>query len=710
MKKLYILSIILLIAQQLQAVVVTTTADEVPAVAGSLRQAIIDANNDLSVGLVPIDFNIPESDPGLNKDTGCWLIIPTEALPPIVRPVVIDGTTQPAATFPIPTPPIRIELSGQGYTFDQNIFNDGPALPYGLVLAPGSDGSTIKGLLINLFVGLPEDFLRIAGAGIHIESSNNHIIQNFFGTSCEGKKADEQREDAGVQRANAAAVQMVGPGAFGNTIGSSNPKERNIISGSRYEHGAVRISSGAHDNRVIGNYINLDCTGKAVIGETAAGVMIEKGSFENCIGGEEPGEGNVISGCTYWQIGIYNLISVGFFEFSLNNKIVGNFLGIDACGKKALCKHSGDGISLTAGASGTIIKHNVISGVYRGIFAYQLIVKVDDLTICNNKIGTDASGKEILGNQDAGIHLQFSSGSVIKCNTVAGSRVGLIIDGQSSNNVVCANTICKNCGDGIQIGSQAALLTENNQIGGPGCDDKNVICDNQGNGICITYFTASDTTVENNEVKENDKNGIKVLVSSNHLINGNCITKNGCAGVLIDDLGAQVCETEVSFAPAVVVNPATGVPQEIPGSLEIIEKALAAVSNKIICNSIADNDKSGIQLGKNNQAECGPNRLQEAPEITSVVRSKKETVVSGTLTSEPLQRYLIQLFANQKDRNPLELRGITEGKKVLVSFEVVTNGAGFAPFEVTLCNSFKFISATATRLTTCDTSEFSNNK
>src|SRR5436190_6264800 len=54
--------------------------------AGSLRQAILDANTNL--GLDTICFNIPGS--------GVHTISLTSALPPIADPVFIDGYTQPA--------------------------------------------------------------------------------------------------------------------------------------------------------------------------------------------------------------------------------------------------------------------------------------------------------------------------------------------------------------------------------------------------------------------------------------------------------------------------------------------------------------------------------------------------------------------------------------------------------------------------------------
>src|SRR5262245_40645020 len=63
---------------------VTTAAD---AGAGSLRQAILDAN--AAAGADTIAFNIP--------GTAVHTILPTTQLPKITGPIVIDGYTQPGS-------------------------------------------------------------------------------------------------------------------------------------------------------------------------------------------------------------------------------------------------------------------------------------------------------------------------------------------------------------------------------------------------------------------------------------------------------------------------------------------------------------------------------------------------------------------------------------------------------------------------------------
>ncbi|HYX46657.1 MAG TPA: hypothetical protein VE820_07535, partial [Sphingomicrobium sp.] len=78
---------VLLLAPALPAATftVTTTADSG---AGSLRQAILDAN--ANAGTDTIEFNIPGS--------GVQTIAPSTALPDIAEAVTIDGYTQPGAS------------------------------------------------------------------------------------------------------------------------------------------------------------------------------------------------------------------------------------------------------------------------------------------------------------------------------------------------------------------------------------------------------------------------------------------------------------------------------------------------------------------------------------------------------------------------------------------------------------------------------------
>src|SRR6266567_2845791 len=103
--------------------------------AGSLRQAILDANN--AVGNDLIDFRIPGTKP--------YAITPASALPSITDPVTIDGTTQTNFTG---TPIIQLNGANAG------------ASANGLLILGGD--SAVRGLVVNRF---SRSGIRIEGLG-----------------------------------------------------------------------------------------------------------------------------------------------------------------------------------------------------------------------------------------------------------------------------------------------------------------------------------------------------------------------------------------------------------------------------------------------------------------------------------------------------------------------------------------------------------------
>jgi CSLREA domain-containing protein len=157
----------------------------------SLREAIIAANN--SAETVTISFNI--TDPlvgGAHTFT-----IGAGGLPAITDTVIIDGTTDPDYAG---TPMIVLDGSAAGAGVD------------GIVLAAGSDGSTIRGLVINQF----------GNEGIWINgSSGNLIAGNYIGTDVSGT----------LDRGNASEGIKISGGASNNVIGGATSADRNVISG-----------------------------------------------------------------------------------------------------------------------------------------------------------------------------------------------------------------------------------------------------------------------------------------------------------------------------------------------------------------------------------------------------------------------------------------------------------------------------------------------
>src|SRR5262245_3824364 len=225
---------------------VTNTADSG---AGSLRQAITDAN--ANAGTDTIAFNIPGS--GVHT-----IDVPTQ-LPTITSPVIIDGATQPGyAGNPL------IELHGQGVT--------------GLYVISG--GTTIRGLVLNSF-----------STAILFQSSGGNLIEGcYVGTDATGTV---DASSGGI------GIRMIS--SDNNTIGGTSASSHNLISGNDSVAISVESSNGV---TIKGNLIGTDITGAVALPNGTAGVNLS-GANNATIGGSTAGERNVISGNLGSGIWIY---------------------------------------------------------------------------------------------------------------------------------------------------------------------------------------------------------------------------------------------------------------------------------------------------------------------------------------------------------------------------------------------------------------------
>jgi len=318
-------------------ITVTTTNDSLP---GSLRQAIIEA--DSSSHADTIQFNIPTSDPGFNADTGVWTIQPDTVLPYLLGDsTVIDGISQ--STYQGDTNPHGPEIEIDGTNVEDN----------GFVIEGASN--KISGLIIN----------RFARFGIWIEDSEalyNIIAGNYIGTDATGE----------FSRGNERGGILISGYAERNIIGGMSPSERNIISGATHHgniyHGNGLTIIGGYRNTIIGNYIGTNKDGTIPLPNVDYGICLTFAE-ENVIGGLEDGAANVISG---------NLIGGIFIRYSntMNNTILGNFIGTDVTGRYNLGNFR-EGIYLEWGTKNNVIgPQNVIR--YNG--NYGIIVRHDSTT------------------------------------------------------------------------------------------------------------------------------------------------------------------------------------------------------------------------------------------------------------------------------------------------------------------------------------------
>lgn len=367
---------------------------------GSLRWAIVEANRD--DGPTRIEFDIPGE--------GAQTIRLNAALAPLVRPVVIDGRSQPGYDgFPL------IRLDGSS-------------------LAPGTDGLVVAGgnsLIAGLVVtGFPGAGIMLAGA------SGNLVESSYVGVDPSGGRAS----------ANGEGVLILGSSY--NTIGGASAG--NLISGNL--GAGIRIASAGGEslgNRIIGNRIGTDSEGETALGNRTGGVLIAGGGGNHLAG-------NLISGNRGAGITLTGRTA--------DNAIVGNVIGLTADGARRL-GNLGDGVLIDSAPGNQIgglstdqanqISGNQGSGVRTRNDSAGLVVQ-------GNQIGTDASGSRALGNLGDGVTLGTSrnliggessgAGNVIAHNGVGSVGSGVRLVGQVDGNAILSNAIYDNADLGINLG------------------------------------------------------------------------------------------------------------------------------------------------------------------------------------------------------------------------------------------------------------------
>lgn len=252
--------------------------------------------------------------------TGPFTFTPGSPLPDIVVPVEIVGTTQSGASCPTSNSPANLLIVLDGINAGTN--------EDGLVLDTGSDGSSVRGLVIGNF---DDDGIRINSNGNNVRC--NHIGLDATGNSPMGNGTGifvaGMDNDIGGAIAHAArnvisandgyAIQLygsanriennfIGPTAVGlndlgngsgilisfddNTIGSSRPFGRNLISGN--DGNGIYISQ-SDNNHLLGNYIGVARDGVTPLANNSNGVVVFGNALGNVIGGVGNGEGNIIA-------------------------------------------------------------------------------------------------------------------------------------------------------------------------------------------------------------------------------------------------------------------------------------------------------------------------------------------------------------------------------------------------------------------------------
>jgi hypothetical protein len=334
-------------------ITVTGTGDTI-AVDGlvTLREAITSANNNANVngdvvavggyGTDTINFAI--------SGGGVKTITLTAALPTITGVVTINGYTQGVATPNTlangDNAVLLIELNGA--SAGAGTAKVGIA---GLTLGSGSDGSTVRGLVIN----------RFSGDGILVKSDGNTIAGNFLGINPAGTTGG-----TGLGNAN-TSFDLVTPfragiyvdNASSNTIGGTTPAARNVVGGNILDN--IHLSgdaAGATANVVQGNFVGVNAAGTGIL-FTSGFFGIEVGGVNasgNTIGGTSAGSRNVVGG---------NGDGIELDDGAHDNIIQGNFAGVGADGVAATGNRL-HGIALRDLGGSPGVSGNLIGGTVAG--------------------------------------------------------------------------------------------------------------------------------------------------------------------------------------------------------------------------------------------------------------------------------------------------------------------------------------------------------
>jgi hypothetical protein len=279
-------------------------------------------------------------------------------------------------------------------------------------------------------------------AGVFIQNSgtmSNTILGNYVGTDISGMIA--LPNDDGV---------FIGLEATNNTIGGLVPSARNLISGNRAD-GVWIQDAGTMGNIILGNYIGTTISGDASLGNERSGVGIGFGAKNNIIGGLAPVARNLISGNGMDGVWIQD-------AGTMNNTIVGNYIGTNISGTSAVPNSYGVGIGYgaTYNTIGGLAPEacNLISGNANAGIWIQNAGTMDNIVL-GNIIGTTISGDASLGNERSGVFIGWGAtqNTIGVSNTIAYNVLGgVTISGTTTlHNTVTRNVIRDNGGLPIDL-------------------------------------------------------------------------------------------------------------------------------------------------------------------------------------------------------------------------------------------------------------------
>lgn len=601
--------------ESLTTYVVSTTADSGY---GSFRDAI-ESGNDTDTGIEKIVFSIPGEGP--------HLIRPEQPLPDVLNRVEIDAT---AELTPAGTP---------GVIVDGSLTPEGTS---GLVLR--AEGIRVSGLWLTAFTGNGIEVRRsrttirrcyvglptasgtggIGGDGVLIADADGG--EELAGTIVyENRIYDTKGPGIRIRRASGAttsiAANLIGPDttasdATGNRPpvgleiedGSNVDAMLNVIGGNDV---GILVHGESRNNQIANNFVGLT-PGSAPF---ANGIgLCVNGGVENTVWS------NTISGNDQ-----HGIVVTGTAR---DNTIRGNRIGTDAAGLHGK-PNGGDGVWIDAHPN-VIGDLNTISGnAQSGIF---LTGDAAGTAVTGNLIGTSTSGSRAIGNGAAGIWLEGAENAIIghaafrqtPPNVISGNAgPGIRLTGpDGGNHVIVGNRIGTDETGSTPLPNESGIYVEGapgSRIGGEQWWRRNILSGNRRFGIHARGGAASGTRIFGNYVGTG--------------ANGDCgpdepRTGNRLAGIYAEGGagGLQIGGVEEGEGNLIGCNfgPGVGLQND------------AGEGNAILGNTFFGNGAPNIDLQEEGapapyarfgdrvtlndaeDADEGPNRLQNSPEIRHV--------------------------------------------------------------------------------------------
>jgi parallel beta-helix repeat protein len=546
--------------------------------------------------------------------------------------------------------------------------------------------------------------------GIQIYNSSNGVIQgNFLGTSASG---------VGVVGNGLAGVALINCGGF--LVGGAGAGQGNVISGNSDNGVYIYSSVAGLITTVQGNRIGTDITGEVAVPNAGNGIWINLGNG-NVIGGDQPGQGNLISGN-----GRAIVIQ------GSNTLVQGNIIGLNKDGTTAIPNvgsFGGHGVQVSGGNNNIIGgttpgAANIIAGnAGHGVF----LQNGSGNLVEGNFIGTNAVGAAGLGNAQrgvmitssspnsiiggasanlanvisgnggAGIEISGAAGAIIRGNVIGftpnaqmalSNQIGVAVTGAATGALVRDNLIAGNTLDGLVLDGSgvSAISVLANTIGANG-----------GAGVRLHNTTQPLAVGGGNIIAANTNGGVVLDGATHAVVTGNTIQGNQTAGVLATngahdnviggDTSAAGNTFSGNFAPGVLV--ASGAGNRISHNVFTGNSGLAI-------------DLGGIGVNANDpgDADSGANGLQNAPQLTGSVLVGGSTIVAGTFNSAPNEMYRLEFYSG--------VSGSVAHFVGAFDVSIGTNGSTPIQFNLGPTAAGELITATATNLATGDTSEFSN--